>query len=612
MAGTTTYYDVVTRYSFDTHGAGQNLVAMDHQMQHAAASSHAISHGLEKLAAIAIGAYGIHSIYEKSKEANLQMMNLQRSITGTHFAFTQWDSNISIIDRVRQSTAFAVDESEELENVARRLHLDLGPVATIYNSMAASAGKIGLSHEQTLGLVEKLSGATRVYGADAEMVASTVSRALETGGIRGVDNFAKMLRQKLNLKEEGKNLAPIEMLSRLQTGLSGTVEAAQMMGGGLSGTMADLHREGDVFIRAMTGPAFKQIMEMLHQWLEYSAKNREHVENMARTIASSLVTGLNMVKDITIFIHDHWKSMAMLYVGMKMPGMIAGAAGGMAGGMAGGISGDMGKGIGGATGAWGAILPMLLGSPESRRTVDTIMRDSLGTPIGKMTKEFVTPATTAGISMVAKLGVATIGLTAFAVGLQSFSEWGLKKQGESIGRIASGGSGTIEAALNAAIGMGGTDFKASAEQARILRQQLASAGLAGNHEGLKRALEESGIDVASQAQRFGLKRGREVTMGQGGAAYVESPYTVDQLATALERALDNATIKWNMLEGANWRMPGLIDVGKNELKKPPVNVNINRIEVTSEDPDRFAFDFVESLRDVAKNPNSALAALREG
>lgn len=54
--------------------------------------------------------------------------------------------------------------------------------------------------------------------------------------------------------------------------------------------------------------------------------------------------------------------------------------------------------------------------------------------------------------------------------------------------------------------------------------------------------------------------------------------------------------------------------GKHQsiAEKPRVNVTIQRIEVQSDDPDRFAFGLVEAFRDAAKNPSSALAALREG
>ena len=46
--------------------------------------------------------------------------------------------------------------------------------------------------------------------------------------------------------------------------------------------------------------------------------------------------------------------------------------------------------------------------------------------------------------------------------------------------------------------------------------------------------------------------------------------------------------------------------------KPKVNVTIQHFEVQSDDPDRFAFGFVEALRDTVKNPSGALDSLREG
>lgn len=50
-------------------------------------------------------------------------------------------------------------------------------------------------------------------------------------------------------------------------------------------------------------------------------------------------------------------------------------------------------------------------------------------------------------------------------------------------------------------------------------------------------------------------------------------------------------------------------------KKPPknqVNVNISRIEIASDDPDRFAFNLVESFKNTVNSPTQAAAALNEG
>lgn len=75
--------------------------------------------------------------------------------------------------------------------------------------------------------------------------------------------------------------------------------------------------------------------------------------------------------------------------------------------------------------------------------------------------------------------------------------------------------------------------------------------------------------------------------------------------------------RWNSMIGfvetvRQQRMPWELPEQARVAEKPTVNVTIQHIEVKSDDPDRFTFSLVESLRDVAKNPSGALNALREG
>jgi hypothetical protein len=50
----------------------------------------------------------------------------------------------------------------------------------------------------------------------------------------------------------------------------------------------------------------------------------------------------------------------------------------------------------------------------------------------------------------------------------------------------------------------------------------------------------------------------------------------------------------------------------NMAGKPTFNLNISRIEVQSDDPDRFAFGLVEGFKDAVKNPSQSRFAVREG
>ena len=538
MGAITTTYDVQTRYLMQDQvsGGAQRMTTNLTAAKNASASLKTTLLGLA--GAVGVG-FGLHAVYEKIKSANMEMMGLQKRVTGTHFAFTQWGKDVSTTDRMKASMAVAAEMGEKLEGVARHLHLELDPVATIYNSMAASAGKLGMSQEDTLKLVEQLAAATRVYGSDAQTVAMTVSRALETGGIRGVDNFAKMLRQKLNLKEEGKNLAPAEMLRRLSGGLGGTIEAAQMMGGGLEGTMADLHREGDALVRTLTGPAFKSIAGMLKQWTEYSAKNREHIEAVAKEVAGSLVTGLTAVKDITIFIHDHWKALSLMFVGMKIPGMVAGFTGGMAGGLGGAGGAAV---AGSAAGPWGAAIAAS-GAMLAAVIVDAIQRGNT--------------AATEDQRLSANYGVGVAG-------------------------------GTIDAFINHIEKYRSTH---SEQEARLAKAFGKNQGIEDSAS-LGRAAE---FWTANQRGRMAQAYGADIW---GGAS-------VD----ALTRAIDNSKLvsllqDWapaieagglDAVESLQRRFPGVM-LPAGTGKKGDIKVTINRIEVVSDDPDRFAFGLDEVVR----------------
>jgi hypothetical protein len=54
--------------------------------------------------------------------------------------------------------------------------------------------------------------------------------------------------------------------------------------------------------------------------------------------------------------------------------------------------------------------------------------------------------------------------------------------------------------------------------------------------------------------------------------------------------------------------PALSNLAK--VEKPKVNVTINRIEVASDDPDRWAFRFVDAVRDAGRNPSGAAVGMR--
>ena len=595
MGTVTTTYDIQTRYLLQDQVSG-GAARMGSELRAAHGASEGFKRSLLGLAgAVGVG-FGLHAMYEKVKNANMEMVNLQKRVTGTHFAFNQWGANVSTADRMKASIAMAAEMGERLEGVARSLHLELDPVATIYDSMAASAGKLGMSQEATLSLVQKLAAATRVYGVDAGTAAWTVSQALETGTLRGAHNFTKMLRARLNLKEEGKGIGGLEMVRRISEGLGGTVEASQMMGTGLEGTLADMHRESAALIRTLTGPAFKEVTRMLKEWVEYSAKNREHVEAVAKQVAGVLVGGLTAVKDITIAIHDHWKEIAALLVASKLPGILAATGAAFSG-----AAGLGAAGAGAAAGASGGIVAGAAGLLGGAVSIPTLT-----------------------------LAAATVYLSASHIE-DHFNE----KQAWEIGMKGTGAGvkgGTMEQALATIEQYKGSGSSAASEdvKARILSQQLRSMGMVGEDGKLLKGnlanvlsaetpqnrlnwAKAGGMDVGDFVEQMGIMYGdREGSIADAIANKIGEMLNRKRWTDAWERMHDDLTKLGGRLDARadlDQRFPG---VNLPKPATPPVKVTINRIEVISDDPDRFAFGLDELVQTAASRKGLTPGTLPAG
>jgi hypothetical protein len=60
------------------------------------------------------------------------------------------------------------------------------------------------------------------------------------------------------------------------------------------------------------------------------------------------------------------------------------------------------------------------------------------------------------------------------------------------------------------------------------------------------------------------------------------------------------------------RLPFLNDAAPlPKPEKPKINVTIQRIEVASDDPDRWAMGFTDWVRNVGRNPSAAMHAIPE-
>jgi hypothetical protein len=418
---------------------------------------------------------------------------------------------------------------------------------------------------------------TKAMGIDAIVGARDVDQAIR-GMYRSVDQFTGKLltpmgyggeegRQKFNAMTMQERFAAVKA-SLKSKAIEDMARAQETTFEGVASTFESIVKQT---LGAAGMPVFKAITKELLQWNDWLQKNESQIEAMAASAGGGLLSALESAKDITIFLHDHWKSIALLYLGLKAPGMIGGFAGGLADGI--------GGAAGGAVGRSGSILSMLFSSMFGRPT--TIMRDSLGTPLNTATKAAVMP-------FAAKLIVATSGLTAFAAGLQFLGEVGVE---DWVNRKT--------AAVNAGSLWGSFEHTTSVTGMQRFQKDLAAKGMI-SEGGLNRAafvemLNDSNLAMSEKwAQSLNMK--------------AANPYKDQVWDTNSERIADrlaafvaSITPTFNMMANAKkaWRMPGGVDVPEGTGKRGDVKLTIQRMEVISDDPDRFAFGLDELVQTAA-------------
>ena len=131
---------------------------------------------------------------------------------------------------------------------------------------------------------------------------------------------------------------------------------------------------------------------------------------------------------------------------------------------------------------------------------------------------------------------------------------------------------------------------------------MISAGLGTREGGVNRtalmaAMEAGEIDKDRWGKTFGVKAQDEIYPG------APHEYDMETLADALAKAFERAVAKpmYDMMADVYqpFRMTGVMDAPAGTGKRGDVKVTINRIEVVSDDPDRFAFGLDELVQTAA-------------
>lgn len=607
MTATTTY-DVMLRYRMGNEATKEAENLNDH-LQHASHSAHGLGDILGHVGLLAGGVFGIHGAYESLIKFNSEVDNAKISLTammeGGFGGSFQWargqaEAMYSEFQKFSQQTPMTTQEM-----------LEFG------RGVAQATQQAGGSIKDIVTVTEMGAVAAKAYGFEASLASREVSEMLQ-GNIRSTEPFTKALAGAGHKSlEELRAMNAEQRLEWLKVTLTSPAlkDAVASMGASFSGVTSTFEDKMQILLGKVGRPLFDAITNELGRWNEWIDKNSVAIAQFGREVGTELVSAFGAVKSVFGFIWEHadtfitiGKVWAAIKIGNMLGGGLLGGGGTLTGmlGNLGTSTSKLGAGqvLGPAmmAGMGGYELAKMLGADEAGKALGGAFADLTG-----RTNEYYERQEQV-INSMNKLDAATQG-AADRMG-------GISPQSQLQGQI---------------------DFM----QARIDAMKWSQEH-DGDVDAVKAKWKAAGIDEdevrkAGGGQGFidkeAARQGRDQGMGDlantEASGFIASSFLT--LSDFQRQTLNETKAQTEIFQYLNNHLQRGIPVDVAEIigilksntadpenkhvassDKPKVNVTIHRIEVASDDPDRFVFGMVSAFRDAAKNPSSAVNALREG
>lgn len=615
--GTTTTYDVLLRYRLNNE-ATKDAEKLRHGLEGAHHSANELGHVLAHIGMIAGGAMSIHGAWEHLVKFNSEVENAKISLAAMveggfggsfNYAKNQAESLYKEFQKFSTQTPMTTQEMLEFSR-----------------GVAVSVQQSGGGIKDIVNVTEQGAIAAKALGMESHYAAREIAEML-AGNVNNRMLFAKQLAG-LGGKttEDIRHMGTEERLAFLKQTLNSPAmkDAVASMSSSFSGVTSTLVDKVQILLGKVGLPLFKAITAEVSRWNDWIDKNDEAINRFAKTVGEGLVTAFQTVKDVFGFIYDHADTFIMIgktWAAIKI-GNMAGNLLGLAGG-------------GGAMGLLGN-----LGTPVSKLGGNQVLGAAMAT--GMISYE-LTKMTGVGdrfAGALSEMGITSTKLdrqfedvikaskslddafhdAASRMGSEGFASRAQATQDQREAQI-----GVLKSLITEA-----NDSGVNMDSRRV-RDKLSAVGLTQQEVGEVRDL--NGFLANLVAQR-GHAMAQHDIAGITGATLVEalerSSLTEYQRQTLNEqKAADEVfgAINRKLAAGGTIFDPNLPSEilkilrentadpeGRHKAitEKPKVNVTIHRIEVQSDDPDRYAMRFVQSFRDAAKNPGQSIAVLREG
>lgn len=565
MGAESTVYDIRLRYLLEDRATGR-ANEMARSFERAGSSALNLGGALRGVAAAAGAAFGFAAAKRSlidfnstMEQARLGMAGLFQMNLGGTFG-EQMERADYLVGRLQQRMKYAVGTTQEAVQMASML-------AQPFSAAGASMKQM---EDMTVGVVV----GARAMGIAADVAARDVDQAMR-GLFRSVDPFTgKLLGARGYAGEAGRakfnKLSAEERFKTINEALNQPAlkDMANAQAKSFSGVLSTFQDNLQMTLGKVGQPLFQAITAEIAKWNEWIERNGAAIERFGRQASDYLMAGFSVVKDALTFMIENKEillSIAAAWAGIKIAGGVKGLIGGR---------GADGKWTGGAGGLVQTAAEKFAAFGTGAMTVGGVMS---------------TLAINAGAAAAA------------LVVMTEASKAAKTRQSEPILQ----------------------------ESKRFLLLQGAMEKVrAGKIAAERIDMEAAGANVRKMveaAKGYGILDERGQPVAKGGAALAETIsaaskeagfFRVDERQAAFMEAMRRLVedIRAGRIDsaqslGLNKDVASMDPAGKKAQNKD-IKVTINRIEVKSDDPDRFYMGLAESLNDTIRNGAAAFDSMR--
>ena len=499
----------------------------------------------------------------------------------------------------------------------------------------------------------------KALGVEWQAAARDIDQALR-GQYHSVDVFTGKILGSVGYKgEEGRAkfnaLSSEKRAAELKRALTQKqlTQLAAAQGQTFSGALSTLQDTIEQFLGKVGVPLFKAITAELKQWNAWIDANSDKVDAMAKSIGEGLVDGFRFVKDVLSFLVSHadlFITIGKVWAGVKLGSLIGGGLASLGSGAAGRAGGflDFFRAAGDRFNKDTGEYEWDKGGRGRQKVGLKNIGENLGMLGGSLGIGYAL-GNALGLDQVGKTIATKLALFTGRTDAATIAFEKLERESNALEESIRRQNQAHRSSPQVINNLRGTAAN-YAQRANLVhdvveayrQMKVGDPGSMANYLEKKKAAEDAGISLAdvmsaggpaafisNMNQLAGNITARQQAVGGIGGIALE--VGIRQLTEYQRQTLDVEKAQQEVLsymtqqiaKGEAFNPSTVMEILRNATQdpsgkhkgvadKPKVNVTIQRIEVQSDDPDRFAFGLVESFRDAAKNPSAAISALREG